>query len=55
MSFFYLVACGFFRDFPGCGNIVTFAQFLFIAIEGFFFEAKFGKKKPAIPIRYTKN
>ncbi|CAL1595020.1 unnamed protein product [Knipowitschia caucasica] len=39
------------RDFPGCGNIVTFAQFLFIALEGFIFESKFGTKKTAIPIR----
>lgn len=39
------------RQFPGCGNIVTFAQFLFIALEGFIFETKFGTKKPAIPIR----
>ncbi|XP_041650478.1 UDP-xylose and UDP-N-acetylglucosamine transporter [Cheilinus undulatus] len=38
------------REFPGCGNIVTFAQFLFIAIEGFIFETNFGRKKPAIPI-----
>ncbi|XP_029951940.1 UDP-xylose and UDP-N-acetylglucosamine transporter isoform X2 [Salarias fasciatus] len=38
------------RDFPGCGNIVTFAQFLFIALEGFVFESNFGRKKPAIPI-----
>ncbi|MGH0145976.1 UNVERIFIED_CONTAM: hypothetical protein FKN15_049786 [Acipenser sinensis] len=37
------------RDFPGCGNIVTFAQFSFIALEGFIFEANFGRKKPAIP------
>lgn len=27
---------------PGSGNLVTFAQFLFIALEGFFFTAKFG-------------
>lgn len=39
------------RDFPGCGNIVTFAQFLFIAVEGFIFEADFGRKQPAIPFR----
>uniref|UniRef100_A0A671VAT1 Solute carrier family 35 member B4 n=1 Tax=Sparus aurata TaxID=8175 RepID=A0A671VAT1_SPAAU len=39
------------REFPGCGNIVTFAQFLFIALEGFIFEANFGRKKPAIPVR----
>lgn len=38
------------REFPGCGNIVTFAQFLFIAIEGFIFETNFGRKKTAIPI-----
>ncbi|XP_054845372.1 nucleotide sugar transporter SLC35B4 [Eublepharis macularius] len=40
------------REFPGCGNLVTFAQFLFIAVEGFIFEANFGRKRPAIPIRY---
>ncbi|NXM08312.1 S35B4 protein, partial [Tyrannus savana] len=40
------------RRFPGCGNIVTFSQFLFIAVEGFIFEANFGRKSPAIPIRY---
>ncbi|KAM9495087.1 UDP-xylose and UDP-N-acetylglucosamine transporter [Clarias gariepinus] len=39
------------RDFPGCGNIVTFAQFVFIALEGFIFETNFGRKKPSIPIR----
>ncbi|KAM4678303.1 nucleotide sugar transporter SLC35B4 [Discoglossus pictus] len=40
------------RKFPGCGNIVTFAQFLFIAIEGFIFQANFGRRKAAIPLRY---
>ncbi|NWU42561.1 S35B4 protein, partial [Hylia prasina] len=39
------------REFPGCGNIVTFFQFLFIAAEGFIFESDFGRKRPAIPIR----
>ncbi|XP_034444049.1 UDP-xylose and UDP-N-acetylglucosamine transporter [Hippoglossus hippoglossus] len=39
------------RQFPGCGNIVTFTQFLFIALEGFIFQANFGRKKPTIPIR----
>lgn len=39
-----------FREFPGCGNIITFAQFLFIAMEGFIFETNFGRKKPAIPL-----
>uniref|UniRef100_A0A8C2EVS6 Solute carrier family 35 member B4 n=1 Tax=Cyprinus carpio TaxID=7962 RepID=A0A8C2EVS6_CYPCA len=38
------------RDFPGCGNIVTFAQFAFIALEGFIFETNFGRKKPHIPL-----
>ncbi|XP_014390645.1 PREDICTED: UDP-xylose and UDP-N-acetylglucosamine transporter isoform X5 [Myotis brandtii] len=41
------------RKHPGCGNIVTFAQFLFIAVEGFLFEANLGRKQPAIPIRYS--
>ncbi|XP_053261717.1 UDP-xylose and UDP-N-acetylglucosamine transporter [Podarcis raffonei] len=40
------------REFPGCGNLITFAQFFFIAIEGFIFEANFGRKRPTIPIRY---
>ncbi|XP_068132129.1 nucleotide sugar transporter SLC35B4 [Hyperolius riggenbachi] len=40
------------RTFPGCGNIVTFAQFLFIALEGFIFESDFGRKRPAIPLRH---
>lgn len=31
---------------------MTFAQFLFIAVEGFFFEADLGRKPPVIPIRY---
>ncbi|XP_069485724.1 nucleotide sugar transporter SLC35B4 [Ambystoma mexicanum] len=40
------------RKIPGCGNLVTFAQFLFIALEGLIFEADFGRKRPFIPIRY---
>ncbi|KAM4747448.1 nucleotide sugar transporter SLC35B4 [Rhinophrynus dorsalis] len=40
------------RKFPGCGNIVTFFQFLFIAVEGFIFQADFGRRKPAIPLRH---
>lgn len=39
------------REFPGCGNIVTFAQFIVITLEGFIFETNFGRKKPAIPLR----
>ncbi|KAF7224075.1 UDP-xylose and UDP-N-acetylglucosamine transporter [Nothobranchius furzeri] len=38
------------REFPGCGNIVTFAQFVFITLEGFIFETNFGRKKPSIAI-----
>ncbi|XP_007889029.1 UDP-xylose and UDP-N-acetylglucosamine transporter [Callorhinchus milii] len=42
------------RRFPGCGNIVTFAQFLFIALEGLIFEANFFRKPRFIPFRnYT--
>ncbi|KAK2488767.1 hypothetical protein MC885_018166, partial [Smutsia gigantea] len=43
------------RKHPGCGNIVTFAQFLFIAVEGFLFEADLGRKQPAIPISVVNN
>lgn len=35
---------------PGSGNIITFAQFLFISIKGFIFESRFGTKKPKIPL-----
>ncbi|XP_060076272.1 UDP-xylose and UDP-N-acetylglucosamine transporter-like [Ylistrum balloti] len=38
-------------SFPGSGNIITFSQFLFIAVEGFIFTSKFGTKKSAIPIK----
>ncbi|XP_038054337.1 UDP-xylose and UDP-N-acetylglucosamine transporter-like [Patiria miniata] len=37
---------------PGSGNIVTFAQFLFIAVEGFIFATHFGTKAPVIPIKH---
>ncbi|XP_013385439.1 UDP-xylose and UDP-N-acetylglucosamine transporter isoform X1 [Lingula anatina] len=40
------------REFPGSGNIVTFSQFLFIALEGFIFHADFGRRKPVVPIRH---
>ncbi|XP_078275660.1 UDP-xylose and UDP-N-acetylglucosamine transporter [Rhinoraja longicauda] len=39
------------RDFPGCGNIVTFGQFVFIALEGLIFQAHFLTKPRAIPLR----
>lgn len=29
---------------PGSGNLVSFAHFLFIAVEGFIFTSKFGTK-----------
>ncbi|PIK58800.1 hypothetical protein BSL78_04259 [Apostichopus japonicus] len=35
----------------GAGNLVTFGQFLFIAVEGFIFALDFGRKKPVIPIK----
>ncbi|XP_022255714.1 UDP-xylose and UDP-N-acetylglucosamine transporter-like isoform X1 [Limulus polyphemus] len=37
---------------PGSGNIITFAQFLVIAVEGFIFSTKFGRKKAVIPLSY---
>lgn len=40
-----------FRDDPGSGNLITFAQFLFIAIEGFLFTHKCGTVKPNIGIK----
>lgn len=36
---------------PGSSNLITFSQFLFIAVEGFVNASKFGTKKPVIPIR----
>ncbi|XP_065674547.1 UDP-xylose and UDP-N-acetylglucosamine transporter isoform X2 [Hydra vulgaris] len=36
---------------PGCGELVTFAQFLFIASYGFITVAKFGTESPKVPIR----
>jgi solute carrier family 35 (UDP-xylose/UDP-N-acetylglucosamine transporter), member B4 len=33
---------------PGSGNLITFLQFLFIAVHGFIFTAKFGTVKPRI-------
>lgn len=38
------------REVPTCGNIVTFAQFFFISLEGFIFTSNFGRKKTAIPL-----
>ncbi|XP_020283977.1 UDP-xylose and UDP-N-acetylglucosamine transporter-like isoform X2 [Pseudomyrmex gracilis] len=39
------------KDDPGSGNLITFAQFLFIAIEGFLFTHKCGTVKPNIGIK----
>lgn len=33
---------------PGAGHLITFCQFLFIAIHGFIFTSKFGSVKPKI-------
>lgn len=37
---------------PGSGNIITFAQFIFVAIEGFINEMRWGRKKNAIPLSH---
>ncbi|KAF4523316.1 hypothetical protein B566_EDAN011795 [Ephemera danica] len=36
---------------PGSGNLITFSQFLFIAVEGFIFTAKCGAQEPVIDMR----
>ncbi|XP_065333132.1 UDP-xylose and UDP-N-acetylglucosamine transporter-like [Cloeon dipterum] len=36
------------KEDPGSGNLITFTQFLFIALEGFIFTSKFGTRKPKI-------
>jgi len=36
---------------PGCGHLITFAQFLFIAIHGYIATSKFGTVTPKIPGR----
>uniref|UniRef100_A0A1B6C7M0 Sugar phosphate transporter domain-containing protein n=1 Tax=Clastoptera arizonana TaxID=38151 RepID=A0A1B6C7M0_9HEMI len=38
------------KEDPGSGNLITFTQFLFIAVEGFIFTAKCGTKKPHLSI-----
>lgn len=37
---------------PGSGNIITFAQFVVVAVEGFVNEMNFGRKENAIPLSY---
>lgn len=39
------------KEDPSSGNIITFAQFFIIALEGFIFTAHFGTKKPRIGIK----
>ncbi|KAK7861808.1 hypothetical protein R5R35_000575 [Gryllus longicercus] len=39
------------KEDPSSGNIITFAQFLFIALEGFLFTSKCGTQKPRIGIK----
>lgn len=41
----------YFRADPGSGNLITFLQFLFIAIHGFIFTSKFGTVKPKIGLK----
>ncbi|CAH0562461.1 unnamed protein product [Brassicogethes aeneus] len=36
---------------PGCGHLITFLQFLFIAVHGFIFTHKFGTVKPKIALK----
>ncbi|XP_064488059.1 UDP-xylose and UDP-N-acetylglucosamine transporter-like [Ornithodoros turicata] len=40
------------KEQPGCTSLITFVQFLFIAVEGFAFAARFGKQKPVVPLRH---
>ncbi|KAF7268500.1 ER GDP-fucose transporter [Rhynchophorus ferrugineus] len=35
----------------GAGHLITFLQFLFIAVHGFIFTSKFGTVKPKVPLR----
>lgn len=36
------------RNDPGCGILITFCQFVFIAIEGYIFTSRWGTVKPVI-------
>lgn len=38
------------KEDPGSGNIITFSQFVFIAIDGFLFTTKLGTKENIIPL-----
>ncbi|KAL0266261.1 UNVERIFIED_CONTAM: hypothetical protein PYX00_008854 [Menopon gallinae] len=39
------------KEDPGAGHLITFLQFLFIALEGFAFTSKFGTVKPHIKLK----
>ncbi|XP_063868368.1 UDP-xylose and UDP-N-acetylglucosamine transporter-like isoform X2 [Scylla paramamosain] len=39
------------KEEPGSGNIITCAQFVFIALHGFLFTTQLGTKKNVVPIR----
>ena len=39
------------REHPGAGNIITFAQFLFISLEGFFFATNCCTKRRSVPLK----
>ena len=39
------------REDPGCGNLITFSQFVVIAIEGFVTTMQFGKRKLQVPFK----
>ena len=41
----------FFSEEPGAGNIITFMQFLFIAVEGLILTTKFLTVKSVIPMK----
>ncbi|CAF5196112.1 unnamed protein product [Rotaria magnacalcarata] len=41
------------KPYPGSGNIVTFAQFVFIAIEGFINYYKWGSAQRNVPMKST--
>lgn len=40
------------KEQPGCSNLITFAQFLFISVEGFIFATNFGKRRPVVPLKH---
>ena len=40
-----------YREEPGAGSIITFFQFLFIAVEGFFFVSNCCQKLSKIPLK----